>query len=46
MLRSLMYLIESRPDLVFVVCMCARYQEKPIEKHLTAVKQVVKIQGK
>nr|GEU71490.1 retrovirus-related Pol polyprotein from transposon TNT 1-94 [Tanacetum cinerariifolium] len=23
-----------RPDLVFVVCMCARYQAKPIKKHL------------
>ncbi|GJV11328.1 retrovirus-related pol polyprotein from transposon TNT 1-94 [Tanacetum coccineum] len=35
-----------RPDLVFVVCMCARYQAKPTEKHLTAVKQVAKTQGK
>ncbi|GJT81019.1 integrase, catalytic region, zinc finger, CCHC-type containing protein [Tanacetum coccineum] len=37
MVRSLMYLIASHPDLVFVVCMCARYQEKPTEKHLTIV---------
>ncbi|GKG26794.1 hypothetical protein Tco_0402497, partial [Tanacetum coccineum] len=26
---SLMYLTASRPDLVFAVCMCARYQAKP-----------------
>ncbi|GKB93730.1 hypothetical protein Tco_0979867 [Tanacetum coccineum] len=35
-----MSLIASRPDLVFVVCMCARYQAKPTEKHLTMVKRV------
>ncbi|GKD91431.1 retrovirus-related pol polyprotein from transposon TNT 1-94, partial [Tanacetum coccineum] len=36
MIGSLMYLTSSRPDLVFAVCMCARYQAKPIEKHLHA----------
>ncbi|GJR99389.1 hypothetical protein Tco_0315898 [Tanacetum coccineum] len=40
MVGSLMYLTASRPDLVFAVCMCARYQAKPTEKHLTAVKWV------
>ncbi|GKC75224.1 hypothetical protein Tco_1125998 [Tanacetum coccineum] len=40
MVSSLMYLTTSRPDLVFVVCMCARYQAKPTKKHLTAVKRV------
>nr|GEU42564.1 retrovirus-related Pol polyprotein from transposon TNT 1-94 [Tanacetum cinerariifolium] len=29
-----------RPDLVFNVCMCARYQAKPTEKHLHAVKRI------
>nr|GEY68936.1 retrovirus-related Pol polyprotein from transposon TNT 1-94 [Tanacetum cinerariifolium]GEY68939.1 retrovirus-related Pol polyprotein from transposon TNT 1-94 [Tanacetum cinerariifolium] len=29
MVGSLMYLTASRPDLVFAVCMCARYQAKP-----------------
>ncbi|GKF48217.1 hypothetical protein Tco_0141468, partial [Tanacetum coccineum] len=29
---SLMYLTTSRPDLVFAVCMCARYQAKPTKK--------------
>ncbi|GJS03769.1 retrovirus-related pol polyprotein from transposon TNT 1-94 [Tanacetum coccineum] len=37
---SLMFLIASRPDLVFAVCMYARYQEKPTETYLTTVKQV------
>ncbi|GJU93391.1 hypothetical protein Tco_1318147 [Tanacetum coccineum] len=40
MVGSLMCLTSSRPDLVFGVCMCARYQAKPIEKHLHAVKWV------
>ncbi|GJT91094.1 retrovirus-related pol polyprotein from transposon TNT 1-94 [Tanacetum coccineum] len=40
MIGSLMYLKSSRPDLVFAVCMCARYQARPIEKHLHAVKQI------
>ncbi|GJX68340.1 retrovirus-related pol polyprotein from transposon TNT 1-94 [Tanacetum coccineum] len=40
MVGSLMYLTASRPDLVFSVCMCARYQAKPTKKHLTTVKPV------
>ncbi|GKA32572.1 retrovirus-related pol polyprotein from transposon TNT 1-94 [Tanacetum coccineum] len=40
MIGSLMYLTSSRPDLVFAVCMCARYQAKPTEKHLHAVKRI------
>ncbi|GKB34837.1 retrotransposon protein, putative, ty1-copia subclass [Tanacetum coccineum] len=39
---TLMYLTTSRPDLTFAVCMCARYQAKPIEKHLHAVKRIFK----
>nr|GEU92868.1 retrotransposon protein, putative, unclassified [Tanacetum cinerariifolium] len=34
MIGSLMYLTSSRLDLVFAVCMCARYQARPTEKHL------------
>nr|GEV93345.1 uncharacterized mitochondrial protein AtMg00810-like [Tanacetum cinerariifolium] len=46
MIGSLMYLTASIPDLVFVVCMCARYQSKPTKKHLEAVKQVYRyLQG-
>ncbi|GJY60595.1 hypothetical protein Tco_0461252 [Tanacetum coccineum] len=40
MVGSLMYLTASRPDLVFTVCMCARYQAKPTKKHLEAIKRV------
>ncbi|GJR63991.1 copia protein [Tanacetum coccineum] len=40
MIGSLMYLTASRPDLVFAVCMCARYQSKPTKKHHEVVKRV------
>ncbi|GJU00709.1 hypothetical protein Tco_1111047 [Tanacetum coccineum] len=36
MIGSLMYLTSSRPDLIYAVCLCARYQAKPTEKHLNA----------
>ncbi|GJR85426.1 retrovirus-related pol polyprotein from transposon TNT 1-94 [Tanacetum coccineum] len=39
MVGSLMYLTASRPDLVFVVCMCARYQASPTKNHLEALKR-------
>ncbi|GJW54545.1 retrovirus-related pol polyprotein from transposon TNT 1-94 [Tanacetum coccineum] len=42
MVGTLMYLTTSRPDLTFVVCMCARYQAKPTEKHLHAIKRIFK----
>ncbi|GJV54872.1 retrovirus-related pol polyprotein from transposon TNT 1-94 [Tanacetum coccineum] len=40
MVGALMYLTASRPDIVHATCYCARYQAKPTEKHLTAVKQI------
>ncbi|GJV21985.1 hypothetical protein Tco_1371005 [Tanacetum coccineum] len=40
MVGSLMYLTASRPDLVFDVCMCARYQDKPTKNHFEAIKRV------
>ena len=40
MVGSLMYLTISRPDIVFAVCMCARYQAKPTKKHLEALKWI------
>ncbi|GJX49264.1 retrovirus-related pol polyprotein from transposon TNT 1-94 [Tanacetum coccineum] len=40
MIGTLMYLKSSRPYLVFAICMCARYQAKPTEKHLHAVKRI------
>ncbi|GJT89721.1 retrovirus-related pol polyprotein from transposon TNT 1-94 [Tanacetum coccineum] len=42
MIGTLMYLTASRPDLTFVVCMCARYQAKPTKKHFHAVKRIFK----
>ncbi|GJT38280.1 retrovirus-related pol polyprotein from transposon TNT 1-94 [Tanacetum coccineum] len=40
MVGSLMYFTASRPDLVFDVCMCDRYQASPTKKHLEALKRV------
>nr|GFC76700.1 retrovirus-related Pol polyprotein from transposon TNT 1-94 [Tanacetum cinerariifolium] len=40
MIGSLMYLMSSRPDIVHATCLCARYQEKPTEKHLKEVKRI------
>nr|GEX21029.1 retrovirus-related Pol polyprotein from transposon TNT 1-94 [Tanacetum cinerariifolium] len=37
MIGTLLYLKASRPDLQFAICMCARYQASPTEKHLHAV---------
>nr|GEY94374.1 retrovirus-related Pol polyprotein from transposon TNT 1-94 [Tanacetum cinerariifolium] len=30
----------SRPDLQFAICMCARYQARPTEKHVHVVKRI------
>nr|GEU89672.1 retrovirus-related Pol polyprotein from transposon TNT 1-94 [Tanacetum cinerariifolium] len=40
MIGTLLYLTASRPDLQFSICMCARYQARPIKKHLHAVKRI------
>ncbi|GKF51771.1 hypothetical protein Tco_0148238, partial [Tanacetum coccineum] len=40
MIGTLLYLTASRPDLQFVICMCARYQAWPTEKYLHAVKRI------
>ncbi|GKA15643.1 hypothetical protein Tco_0695390 [Tanacetum coccineum] len=40
MVGALMYLTASRPNIVHATCYCARYQAKPTEKHLTAVKRI------
>nr|GEU28951.1 hypothetical protein [Tanacetum cinerariifolium] len=40
MVGALMYLTASRPDIVHATCYCTRYQAKPTEKHLTAVKRI------
>ncbi|KAD3640341.1 hypothetical protein E3N88_29564 [Mikania micrantha] len=40
MIGSLMYLTASRPDIMFSVCQCARYQENPKASHLIAVNRI------
>nr|GEW93847.1 hypothetical protein [Tanacetum cinerariifolium] len=40
MVEALMYLTASRPDIMHATCYYARYQAKPTEKHLTAVKRI------
>nr|GFC04688.1 uncharacterized mitochondrial protein AtMg00810-like [Tanacetum cinerariifolium] len=40
MIGTLLYLTASRPDLRFAICMCARYQAWPTEKHVHAVKRI------
>ncbi|GJW69644.1 hypothetical protein Tco_0126561 [Tanacetum coccineum] len=40
MIGSLLYLTASRPDIMFSVCLCARFQEDPKTSHLEAVKHI------
>ncbi|GKB54194.1 hypothetical protein Tco_0904947 [Tanacetum coccineum] len=40
MIGSLLYLTASRPDIMFSVCLCARFQEDPKVSHLKAVKRI------
>ena len=40
MIGSLLYLTASRPDIMFSVCLCARFQANPKESHLCAVKRI------
>ena len=42
MIGSLLYLTASRPDIMFSVCMCARFQASPKETHLIAVKRILR----
>ncbi|GKA01317.1 hypothetical protein Tco_0673982 [Tanacetum coccineum] len=40
MIGSLMYLTASRPNIMFAVCACARFQVTPKVSHLHAVKRI------
>ncbi|GJW75228.1 putative ribonuclease H-like domain-containing protein [Tanacetum coccineum] len=40
MIGSLMYLTASRPDIMFAVCACARFQVTPKVSHLHVVKRI------
>ncbi|GJQ92073.1 uncharacterized mitochondrial protein-like protein [Tanacetum coccineum] len=43
MIGSLMYLTSSRPDIMFAVCACARYQVNPKVSHLHAMKRIFRL---
>ena len=40
MIGSLLYL--TRPNIIFSVCMCARFQANPKETHLIVVKRILR----
>ncbi|GJT72908.1 hypothetical protein Tco_1032194 [Tanacetum coccineum] len=40
MIGNLLYLMESRPDIMFSVCLCARFQKAPKTSHLEGVKRI------
>ncbi|GJU75404.1 putative ribonuclease H-like domain-containing protein [Tanacetum coccineum] len=40
MIGSVMYLTASRPDIMFVVCVCARFQVTPKTLHIHVVKRI------
>jgi hypothetical protein len=42
MIGSLLYLTASRPDIMFSVCMCARFEANPKKAHLCAVKIILR----
>jgi hypothetical protein len=42
MIGSLLYVTASRPDVMFSVCMCARFQASPRESHLKATKRILR----
>nr|CAN71981.1 hypothetical protein VITISV_006630 [Vitis vinifera] len=42
MIGSLLYLTASRPNIMYGVCLCARFQSCPKESHLSAVKRILR----
>jgi hypothetical protein len=42
LVRSLRYLVNTRPDLAFLVGYISRFMERPTEEHLAAVKRVIR----
>ena len=42
MIRSLLYVTASRSDVIFSVCICARFQASPRENHLKATKRILR----
>ncbi|GKF56974.1 uncharacterized mitochondrial protein-like protein [Tanacetum coccineum] len=44
---SLMYLTASRPDIMFAICACSRFQVNPKTSHLSAIKRIFRyLKGK
>ncbi|GAU45181.1 hypothetical protein TSUD_178740 [Trifolium subterraneum] len=41
MIGSLMYLLATRPDLTYSVCLATRYMERPTEMHYATVKRIL-----
>jgi hypothetical protein len=42
MIGSLLYVTVSRPDVMFSICMCARFQASLRESHLKATKRILR----
>jgi hypothetical protein len=42
MIGSLLYFIASRPDIMFSIYMCARFQASPKECHMMVVKRILR----
>jgi len=42
LIGSLLYLTTSRQDIMFVVCLCAKFQANPKESHIKAAKRILK----
>ena len=42
MIGSLLYLTVNKPDIIFSICMCVRFQSNSKESHLNAVKRIFK----
>ena len=42
MIGSLLYLTVSKHDIMFNVCLCARFQKQPREVHLIAIKFILR----
>ncbi|XP_076893840.1 uncharacterized protein LOC143545961 [Bidens hawaiensis] len=42
MIGSVMYLIASRPNIMYPTCLCARYESNPRVSHLSLVKRILR----
>jgi hypothetical protein len=42
MIGCLMYMLATRPDMAYSVCLTARYMERPTEMHVAAVKRILR----